>query len=312
MKKFSILRKKLEPQYIKDVTFCCSFLLLFSFLSFAFTILLKIIGMHGNEMFGTASLLYCATTIIILLILDKRNKDIYPKIKPEKPTATSFLKLFSVMFFSMIIFTTPVILLDFILYFFGLTIQSIGRANEFSDSITDFIYVSFVGPITEELIFRWFVQKKLQKYSPVIAVITSAICFALFHANFGQIFPMIGTGLVLGYAAYKFSVKFSILMHITYNLVFGELFGMLTEILKNGNEEYVIPIINMSPFVLTVLFFSVIGCFVLFKYASKETNFFTKYNIKAKKLINLFKSPTFILFFTYAITFSIFFIKKIS
>jgi hypothetical protein len=227
-------------------------------------------------------------------------------------TPLAFIRHFSVMITMMLLSTVPVVILDMILQSMGLTIMSIGAANEVSNSITECIYVALIGPICEEVLFRGLIQKSLEKYSPVIAIITSAIGFGLYHGNFGQMFPMIGTGIVLGYVAYKYSLKWSMIIHIIYNTVFGEIFGFISDLLANGEEEYLLPIINQTPFLTAILSLAFAGiCFIGYQILVKKELPFSDYKFKFKKVLLIFTSSGMIAFATYNIITALLLLEKL-
>lgn len=103
-----------------------------------------------------------------------------------------------------------------------------------STTVTMFLYVSFGAPIAEELVFRGFILKSLEKYGKTFAIIISSILFGLMHTNLIQsIFAMI-VGFILGYVAMNYSLKWSILLHAINNCLFGELMILM---MKGLNEE---------------------------------------------------------------------------
>ncbi|SFX74330.1 CPBP family intramembrane glutamic endopeptidase [Ruminococcus sp. XPD3002] len=105
----------------------------------------------------------------------------------------------------------------------GYTIQdSIDTANlnmEMSLSLT--LYAGIIGPIAEELVYRGFVMKSLERFGKVFSIITSALFFGVMHANPAQIpYCAIG-GLILGYIASNYGIIWSMFIHIVNNLIFG-------------------------------------------------------------------------------------------
>lgn len=133
----------------------------------------------------------------------------------------------------------PVILLDgvieTILNQFGLTAAAgLEMATGGSTTISMFLYAAFGAPIVEEVIYRGFIMKSLEKYGKVFAIVISAILFGLMHTNLTQsIFAML-VGLVLGYVAMNYSLKWSILLHFLNNCIFSEAMSFL---LKDMDEK---------------------------------------------------------------------------
>ncbi|MBC3803079.1 CPBP family intramembrane metalloprotease [Acetobacterium fimetarium] len=126
--------------------------------------------------------------------------------------------------------------------------EKIESATAGSTSVSMFLYASFLGPITEEIVFRGFVLRSLEKYGKHFAIVTSAIMFGLFHANFIQGIFAILVGLILAYVALEYSIKWSIAFHIVNNFIFGDVLFFIL-----GNFESTSAMIAIS--VLDLIFF---------------------------------------------------------
>ena len=312
VKKKSILKNKDKPLFQRDVSssaLLCTFFFSLSLLLAYFAKYVLGFSSRSTEFFGSVYLISCVIEIFIIYFI---NKDyIFDRnISREKMTGKAFCSGFSSMITFMILATFGAIFVDVVLKQLGYTLISVAPANTVSDSITETLYTCLVGPICEEIIFRGYVQRKLEKYSPVVAVFTSAIFFALYHGNFGQMFPMIGVGLVLGYMAYKYSIRMSMIMHVTYNTVFGELFGLLSDFLSKGGDDFKIPLIDMTPFSLAMSILSIIGVLVMANLYRKDKFPFKEYRIKLKNALYSFTSSGMMIFTTAAIVVSIILIDK--
>jgi membrane protease YdiL (CAAX protease family) len=79
------------------------------------------------------------------------------------------------------------------------------------------IYVVLIGPIFEELIFRGAIMGSLRKYGDNFAILFSSLLFGFYHAVVLQIPFAFVMGLVLGYAATRWSLRTSIALHIISN-----------------------------------------------------------------------------------------------
>jgi membrane protease YdiL (CAAX protease family) len=81
------------------------------------------------------------------------------------------------------------------------------------------ILVTLVAPISEELIFRGVMLKKLQRVLPFLgANILQAAVFGIYHWNIIQGVYAFGLGILLGYVANKYrSLVASIILHIAVN-----------------------------------------------------------------------------------------------
>ncbi|WP_236895846.1 CPBP family intramembrane glutamic endopeptidase [Clostridium beijerinckii] len=82
------------------------------------------------------------------------------------------------------------------------------------------IYVCLVGPILEEIIFRGFILRSMQKYGNLTAMIVSSILFSMFHLNLVQFINPILMGIVLAFIAIKSkSIIPSMIAHIFNNTI---------------------------------------------------------------------------------------------
>lgn len=114
------------------------------------------------------------------------------------------------------------------LNFFGLsTTVGLALATETSTNIPMFLYVSFLGPIVEELVFRGFLLRRLEKRGKVLAIVVTSLLFGLMHQNLPQVLNATLIGLVMGYIAMEYSIIWSIVLHIFNNFVMCELAGLL-------------------------------------------------------------------------------------
>lgn len=81
------------------------------------------------------------------------------------------------------------------------------------------LFVTIIGPIFEELIFRGLLLKKLRVYGDKTAIIYTSIAFGLFHTNVSQILFAGVIGAVLAYVVIKSNnIKYSIIIHVLINL----------------------------------------------------------------------------------------------
>lgn len=80
------------------------------------------------------------------------------------------------------------------------------------------IYSCIVAPVTEELLFRGFVQKTLSRVSQRFAIVTSALLFGLWHENIAQFVLAFCVGIFMGYITVKHnSIMPAILCHMAVN-----------------------------------------------------------------------------------------------
>lgn len=80
------------------------------------------------------------------------------------------------------------------------------------------MYVCLIGPILEEIIFRGFILKSMQKYGNLTAMLVSSILFSMFHLNLVQFINPVLMGIVLAFIAIKSKSIFpSMIAHIFNN-----------------------------------------------------------------------------------------------
>ena len=122
-----------------------------------------------------------------------------------------------------------VTIMESILNKVGLSLlQTIESASGQSDSFSMFLYASFLAPISEELLFRGFIQRTLMPYGKKFAILGSAFLFGLFHGNLVQIPYAFLTGLLWGYVAAEYSIAWTMVLHMFNNLVLADMMDRLT------------------------------------------------------------------------------------
>ena len=157
-----------------------------------------------------------------------------------------------------------------------------------SDSWLRILFMVFVGPFFEELIFRRYLIGKTARYGEKNAIIFSALMFGLFHMNLFQFFYAFALGLIFGYV-YVRSGKliYTVIMHVFINFI-GSVVGPWVinmmdmealEAVENGADPAtVITEANMGGFVayfvylIALLVLIVVGLILLLK-ARKNVTF---------------------------------------
>ena len=89
------------------------------------------------------------------------------------------------------------------------------------DTIPMLLYVCILGPISEELLFRGILQQTIQPYGKRLAILCSAVLFALFHGNPIQVLYAFAMGLVLAVVVSEHHVFWTMVLHMCNNLLFG-------------------------------------------------------------------------------------------
>ena len=110
--------------------------------------------------------------------------------------------------------------------------------------------------------FRGIMLNKIRIYGDKVAIITTAILFGLFHANFSQFFYAVALGLVFAYVTLKTgTIKYSIILHIAVNMV-GSV--IMPAIVGDGSN---IQLVGLAGIILIIV--SIIGVVLLLKNRKK-------------------------------------------
>lgn len=123
-------------------------------------------------------------------------------------------------------------LIGFILLSFGMSfalapldLADFGMEAQFDgmkDSIVSIVAICVLAPVAEELVFREGILREMQASGskPWVAIMTSALCFAVVHNNPMQMVPAAAMGVALGWLYYKTGdVRLCIPAHILNNSV---------------------------------------------------------------------------------------------
>ena len=109
--------------------------------------------------------------------------------------------------------------------------ESYGDAMDSLYTPLGILYIVILGPIFEELIFRGAVMGNLRRYGDNFAILFSSILFGFYHAIVLQIPFGFVVGLLLGYAASRWSLRVSIALHIIVN-------GLSVLMTLTDNEDF--------------------------------------------------------------------------
>lgn len=138
-----------------------------------------------------------------------------------------------------------------------------------------FLYVSFLGPIAEELLCRGLVLRLLQPYGKRFAIVLSAILFGLFHGNIVQIPFATLVGLVLGYVTVEYSITWAIVLHIINNFVLAEVMSLLSEYIPMEIADGIFYAILAVAFIAAVIILIVRRKDVAAYFKSNKIEFFS-------------------------------------
>ncbi len=177
---------------------------------------------------GTSSIMGVVIGVLFLLLFFYKRLPVRELFRDGKRMRSStFCQLLCVFMGGQMVFSLCGSILEMGLNVIGYSaMESMENASIISETVSMFLYASFVGPIVEEIIYRGFVLRSMQKYGKIPAIIVSAILFGIMHENLPQGIFAFGVGLVLGYVTVEYSIVWAIVLHIINNCIFSDLLGV--------------------------------------------------------------------------------------
>lgn len=136
---------------------------------------------------------------------------------------------------------------------FSLSVLMDSASADTSESFGMLIYAGLVGPVAEELVYRGFVLRRLQKYGKLFAIVISALFFGIMHVNPIQVVFGTAMGLLLGYLAVEHSIFWSIFFHIFNNLILSALETAIFEPLPSHLSSILYLVYCVTGCVLSVI-----------------------------------------------------------
>ena len=207
----------------------------------------------------------------------------------KKMTPGTFGKLFCVFIAVQTVLSVVFPIAEWLMNQVGLSVTAAMEAASISSTgFSMFLYVAFVGPIAEELLFRGLLLRMLKPYGKRFAILASAILFGLLHGNVVQIPFAAAIGLVLGYITLEYSVVWAIVLHIFNNFVLSDLMGRLATVLPEGVGDLIVSLILLAAGIAAVVIL-IVHRFDIRNYSKADP--MDKLAVKA-----FFTSPTVIIF----------------
>jgi len=157
------------------------------------------------------------------------------------------------------------------------TFGNLLSADTIPEMLLVVLVVSIVPAISEELMFRGYIQRSFEfKLKPFWAALITALFFSLFHFNPYGILPLAALGLYFGFAAYMSeSLVIPIFLHFLNNFFAVMLFFTI------GNDELITGnVTDADALTSNVIFFFVLaGLFLLLVF------FIRSYYLKTKTTV---------------------------
>lgn len=222
----------------------------------------------------------------------------------KQMTVKRFLQFLCIFMGGQFVFDYVYQLMEWLLNLIGYTAEaSMDIATSGSTTISMFLYAGIIGPIVEELVYRGFVMRHLEKHGKMFAIIVSAVLFGVMHANIPQGAFAFGVGLILAYVAIEYSVVWSIAIHIFNNLVLSELLGMALE--------------NCSELIQNIVYGGLlggsflVGLVILWLHRNSLKQYLVENKTKKKKYLYAFTTVAIILFIVLELLMGIMMLEKV-
>lgn len=196
-----------------------------------------------------------AELFIIFVATNKKTQrhffDVY-----RQPTAQEFFQWVCFLGLTQVIFSYNSALIEMLLNFFHLSAQSQEEsATGATETLSMFIYGSFLAPFGEEILFRGFLLQNFKRYGVRFAIIFSAILFGIYHGNIVQTPFAFILGLLLGYITVSYGLKYAIAVHIFNNMILADFLDRFLQLFSE-NTATTISTIIMGSLALGGLYYS--------------------------------------------------------
>lgn len=227
---------------------------------------------------------------VIVLLWKKPSFWKYVLSAKDKPmTFGAFMQLLCVFVSVQAVLQVFALAVEWLLNLLGLSIlTSMEAASISADGFSMFLYITILGPVSEELLFRGLILRTLQPYGKRFAIFASAVAFGLLHGNLIQIPFAFLVGLVLGYVTLEYSIVWAIVLHIFNNLVLSDLLSRLSEILPEGVGDLIF---------LGILVVAAIAALVILLVCRKDVKAYFRANPKDKPTFRGFLSAPCVVIF---------------
>ena len=239
---------------------------------------------------GSSSIVAVLIGTAFLLVYYRKDSLLEPMLAlGKRPSAGMFAGCICLMMLAQILFSAIAAGAEAAANQLGYSfMSSIEAATGTSKTLSMFLYAGIFGPVIEEIIYRGFLMKSLQKYGKTFAILVSAAVFGLMHGNPLQSIFAFMVGLVFGYAALEYSIYFSILLHVLNNLLFGDVLTKLIERLPVGGQNLV--------YIIVVGGLAAAGCVVAFRHRKEIVSYFKRNNTQRKYYVYAFTAVWMLLF----------------
>lgn len=191
------------------------------------------------------NLLYIVIIVLIALwtINNIKTKDNIRINKYLNIKNINIVVLFKYLFLSFIIR----IILERLLIYIPITITSVRIPLNILEIIVESITTCIFAPIFEEIIFRFWMYKKInKKFNICISIILTSIIFAILHGyRYDGLIILSGISLIWNYSFYKHeNLIYPILLHSIHNL-----YAVSNKIFDYNKYWYILLIVNIIGYI---------------------------------------------------------------
>lgn len=237
----------------------------------------------GTEIYLYAQqilILYVITIPLCMLIIGRPREEERPALQGKKHCKPLALLIFFCVaeFFAIAGNLLGTVLMNIVGILRGVTPEnSLNSLLQNSSPITVLLVVVILGPIMEELLFRYAITRRLLPYGEKTAVLLTGLFFGLAHDNFYQFFYCFAIGALFSYIYVRTkSLLYPVLFHIVFNFIGGFFPILLTGMLPidpTDPSRLEITLNNIVPSLILLLLYllyflvtygSAIAGFVLF------------------------------------------------
>jgi len=185
---------------------------------------------------GWGYIITIAVGFLLLLLWKKKDfcfREIWRSAKPMTPGV--FFSLFAVFFSVQAVAQVLSAVMELIFNHFGMSMmEGMEQVSTTGDTVSMFLYVAILAPVSEEILFRGAILRSLQPFGKKFAVLASAFLFGMFHGNLIQTPYAFLVGLVLGYVTVEYSMGWAIFLHLLNNLVLVDMMNRISAMLPTA------------------------------------------------------------------------------
>ena len=166
--------------------------------------------------------LYFLGMPVFLLIIKGIPEGTEPERQKEKLNVGKFVLILLVCFGAtyLLNFFTMAIIFVFNTLRDSNYVSGLDSLVETGGMLQSVLFGAVVPALGEEFIFRYMLRRKMKGCGDRTYILFSALCFAMFHTNFAQIFYAFAIGVVFAYVYLRTgSIWYSVTLHFLLNLV---------------------------------------------------------------------------------------------